>query len=97
MVLCCCVNRRADHGDRELAADTDVVRAAADLLNTVFTEVNGADMNMGIRNQLAGEHLTDDNAGDVRADLPKFFYFKTGGEQKGFQFLCRNVDIDVFL
>ena len=97
MVLCRCIDGCADHGNGESAADTDVVRAAADLLYAVFAKVYGTDMDMGIGNQLAGENFTDNNAGDVRADFLQFFYLKTGGEQKTFQFLCRNVNIDVFL
>ena len=55
-----------------------------------------AQMQMGIRNCLAGLYQTYHNVRDILTNLITLFYFKTAGEQLVFQLLWSNINIYIF-
>jgi len=50
-------------------------------------------MKMCFRNRLAGVNITNDDAADILANLPFFFYLKSTVKKLLLQLICGNINI----
>ena len=87
----------AHQGQRELAARADIVRAAAHLEGAVLSRVHGRQVQVGVRDRLAGLHQADHDVFDVRADFPQFLHLKAAVKELLLQLLRRDINIHIFL
>ena len=87
----------ANQSQRELAARPDIVRAAAHLEGAVLSRVHGRQVQVGVRDRLAGLHQADHDVLDVRADFLQFLHLKAAVKELLFQLLRRDIDIYIFL
>ena len=96
VILGSCVNRCAHKSHGISAADSHVVRAAADLEGTLLAAVNGANMNVCIGNKFAGQNLAYNNPRNVFSYFVKLLDLKANREQKSLKLFCGNVNVYVF-
>ena len=89
------VNSCADQSCGEFLSCLDVIGAAADLECAVLTAVYGADVQVRVRNGLAGLDQTYYYFGDVLSYFMELFYLEAAGEKLVLQLLGSAVDFYV--
>ena len=93
MILCCSIYCRPHESYGELLACAHIVRAAADLNDTVYARINIAHMKMRAFDGLTGLNQTDNNFADVFSDLIFFLNLETAREK----LLLKDIGADIYI